>query len=479
MFLPSMPPHNRRAKTFLLAAILWSAGLFALLRAPVVERVLVLPLTALQQRAAEHYAGSPTAPIVVTLECSGTDVLALCLAAILACPVAWRVRIAGALGAFAFVMAMNTVRIATLGLAAASPAVFTTLHLQVWPAILLVASAGYVLAWMRIALGAGQGGATAPDGTLPDLARRFAPRAAVVLVAFALCGPWIAASEALLAAGAVVAGAAGIILGSAGVAATVTGNVLATTRGAFVVTPECLATALVPVYIAAVLTARRSARWRAAALAGAVPLFGALAVVRLLLLALPPAIADSPVILVHGFHQLVLAMAAVALLAYWREPSGPNRRPRAARRTGLAIGAAVAAAIVAGGPLTAFVLAVARFVAALASHTLADLTNPGDAQGALAVLPAYQACLLLALAIAAKLGWRRVVPALAVLLVSQVFFLVALGEVADHAGLVAHALLLRGWGVAAPALLTLSMIRSAPPATGTLLPLRPAADGPR
>jgi exosortase/archaeosortase family protein len=464
---------------FLLAAILWSAGLFAVLRAPVVERALVVPLTAAQQRAAEHYAGSPTAPIAVTLECSGTDVLALCLAAILACPVAWRLRIAGALGAFAFVMALNTVRIATLGLAAASPAVFDALHLQVWPAILLVASGGYVLGWMRFAVGSGHRGATAPDGTVQDLARRFAPRAAVVLVAFALCGPWIAESEALVAAGGVVAGAAGAILASAGLAATAAGNVLTTTRGAFVVTPECLATALVPVYIAGVLTARRSAGWRAAALAAAIPLFGALAVVRLLLLAIPPAIADSPLILVHGFHQLVLGVVAVALLAFWREPLGPNRTARAARRTGLAIGAGVAAAVVAGGPLTAFVLAVARAVASLGSHTLADLTNPGDAQGALAVLPAYQACLLLALGIAARLGWRRVLPALVVLLVSQVLFLVALGEVADHAGLVAHALLLRGWAVAAPALLTLSMIRSAPPATGTLLPLRPAADGPR
>ena len=79
-----MPAEPRRATTFLLAALVWSLGLFALLRTPWVEEQLVLPLTQLQKQAADHYAGSPSVPIAVTLECSGTDVLALCLAAILA-----------------------------------------------------------------------------------------------------------------------------------------------------------------------------------------------------------------------------------------------------------------------------------------------------------------------------------------------------------------------------------------------------------
>ena len=57
-------------------------------------------------------------------------------------------------GGVAFVLGLNTVRIATLGHAAASPALFRALHLQVWPAILVLATAGYVFAWMRRALGA-------------------------------------------------------------------------------------------------------------------------------------------------------------------------------------------------------------------------------------------------------------------------------------------------------------------------------------
>ena len=313
----------------------------------------------------------------------------------------------------------------------------------------------------------------------PPLVRRFAPRAAVLLVAFALCGPWIARSEALLEAGAWTARAAAFLLAAAGLAAAASGNVLATSRGAFVVTPECLATALIPLYVAGVLTVRLTWPWRALALTAAPPLFAALAIARLLLLALPPALAASPLFLVHGFHQLVLAVTVVVLLALWREPPAPRRWARAAGRAGAALGAAAILAIVAGAALTSAVLGAARAVASLAPHTLTELAAPGDAQGALALLPAYQAGLLLALGMTAFAGWRRLLSAFGVLLASQVVFLVVLGELADHAGLVAHALLLRAWAVGVPVVLTLVMLRAGPPAAGTLAPLRPAADGPR
>jgi len=467
-----MPADPRRATTFLLAALAWSLGLFALLRAPWVEKRLVLPLTQLQKQAADYYAGVPSVPVAVTLECSGTDVLALCLGAILACPVSWRARLAGTAGAVAFVLGLNTVRVATLGYAAASPALFRALHLQVWPAILVLATAGYVFAWMRKALG------PTVQTDFP-LVRRFAPRAGVLLVAFALCGPWIARSDALLEAGAWTARAAAFFLTAAGLAAAATGNVLATSRGVFIVTPECLATALVPLYVAGVLTARLTWLARARALAVAPPLFAVLAIARLLLLALPPALAASPLFLVHGFHQIVLAVIGVVLLALWREPPARRRWTRAAGRAGAALGAAAILVIVAGAALTSTVLGAARAVASLAPHTLTELAGPGDAQGALALLPAYQAGLLLALGMTACAGWRRLLSAFGVLLASQVVFLVVLGELADHAGLVAHALLLRAWAVGVPAALTLVMLRAGPPAAGTLLPLRPAADGPR
>jgi hypothetical protein len=301
----------------------------------------------------------------------------------------------------------------------------------------------------------------------------------VFLFAFALCGPWIAQSKGLLEAGAWTARAAAFLLTAAGLVATTSGNVLATSRGAFIVTPECLATALVPLYVAGVLTARLTWPGRALALAAAPPLFAALAVARLLLLALPPALASSPLFLVHGFHQLVLAVALVVLLAVWLEPPAPRRWGRAARRAGAALGAAAIFAIVAGATLTSVVRGGARAVASMAPHTLTELTSSGDAQGALALLPAYQAGLLLALGMTAFVGWRRLLPAFAALLASQVMLLVILGELAEHAGLVPHALLLRAWAVGVPAALTLVALRAGPPAAAPLGPLRPAAEGAR
>jgi exosortase/archaeosortase family protein len=475
---PPMPAEPRRATTFLLAALAWSLGLFALLRSPWVERAFVLPLTQLQKQAADYYAGHPAAPISVTLECSGTDALALCLAAILACPVPWRARLTGAAGAVVFVLGLNTVRIATLGRAAASPALFQTLHLQVWPAILVLATAGYVFAWMRNVLGT-RVDRVHEEATLSPLLRRFAPRAAVLLAAFAFCGPWIAQSEALLGAGAWTARVAAFLLTTAGLAATASGNVLATSRGGFLVTPECLATALLPLYLAGIFTVRSTWPVRTLALLATPFLFTALAIARLLLLALPPILASTPLFLVHGFHQLVLAVTLVVLLALWREAPAPRRLAHAAVRASGAVGAAAILAIVAGTALTSVLLAAARAVASLAPHTRTDLTAPGDAQGALALLPAFQAALLLALGLTASAGWRRLLSAFGVLLASQVVFLVVLGELADHAGLVPHALLLRAWAIGAPVVLTLGMLRAEHPASGTLAPLRPAADGPR
>ena len=463
----------RRVTTFLLAALAWSLGLFALLRNPWVAGRFLLPLTELQKQAADYYAGSPATPIAVTLECSGSDVLALCIGAILACPVSWRARFGGATGGVALILALNTVRIATLGRAAATPALFGVLHLQVWPAILVLATAGYVFAWMREALGRTED-LDAEAGALSTLVRRFAPRAAVLLVVFALCGPWIARSEVMLAAGAWTASAAALFLTALGLAAAASGNVLATSRGAFSVTPECLATPLIPLYVAGVLTVRMTWARRVLGLTAGLPFFAALGVVRLLLLALPPALATSPLFLVHGFHQLVLAVIGVVLLALWREPAAPRRWARAAGRAGASLVAAAILGLVGGATLTSGVLGAAR---ALASP-LTELSAPGDAQGALALLPAFQAGLLLALGMAAAAGWRRLLSAFGVLLASQVGLLVVLGELASHAGLAPHVLLLRAWAVAVPVVLTLAMLRGQP-AAGTPAPFVPAAAGPR
>src|SRR5687768_8558027 len=84
------------AVKFALAAVAWSLGFFGLLRLGWTEAHAVLPFTRMQAAAAVELFGPSAMPVEVTLACSGADALALCLGAILAYPVRWRARLAGA-----------------------------------------------------------------------------------------------------------------------------------------------------------------------------------------------------------------------------------------------------------------------------------------------------------------------------------------------------------------------------------------------
>jgi len=464
------------AAIFPLKAVGWSLGLFALLRNPWVEGTFVLPLTRFQQTAAEFYAGPPRAAISVTVDCSGADVLALCLAAILAWPTSLRARLIGALGGFALILTLNTARIATLGRFAASPSLFNILHLEVWPAILVLATAGYVFWWMRGAVLAGETRTEGGPREFPvssSFARRFVALTALSLVIFAFCGPWIARSETLLVLSSWVAGEAALFLGIAGTAASATGPILTTSRGSFLVTPECLATALAPLYLALIFAAPLTWPRRLIALSAAPPIFATLAIMRVLLLALPPIIASSPLFVVHAFHQMVLAVIVVASLAWRGEPAGRRRWFRAATRATLAIAAALTFAVFAGSALTEALLRLAGTITSLVPHALSELTEPGDAQGALVTLFAFQAAFLLALGVSTFAGWPRLLRALAMLLMVQVFFLVILVQVVGRTGMMPHALLLRAWAVGAPTLLALVMLGVRRPLETPLLRLEP------
>jgi exosortase/archaeosortase len=121
-------PHTH-ARNFALRGLAWSLGLFGLMRLGWFETHAILPLTQFQARLAETGFGAPALPIQVTLACSGADALALCVGATLAYPVTWQQRLAGAAGGIGLVLALNTVRIGTLGRAAAAPSWFEALHL--------------------------------------------------------------------------------------------------------------------------------------------------------------------------------------------------------------------------------------------------------------------------------------------------------------------------------------------------------------
>lgn len=450
-------PHSP-AFRFALRAVAWSLGLFGVLRLSAVELYAVLPLTQFQGRLAERAFGAPSLPIDVTLACSGADAIALCAGAVLAYPVAWRKRLAGAAGGIALILVLNTLRIGTLGQAAASPSWFNALHIYAWPAVLALAVAGYVFAWMRAAdrrravqepAFAGGQAAGQPVEATRGVTRQFAVLTVAFVAVFTAAAPLYLESGGVLAAGAYMAGAAAWGLRAFGMEAIATGNVLATANGRFLVTQECITTPLIPVYLAAVCAYVARWRWRVPALLAAVPLFAALGIARLLVVALPATLVGSPVFLVHAFYQLLLAAVVVVAAACWRHGPGAIAWRRAA------LGAA------AGG---AFIYLLGPLYRRTLAWTLGSPLPLADPQGALALLPAFQIGLFVALSVAAlaTLKWRPVATGLALLALSQVGVFAALQFGLPGDGFAPHVREVRAWAIAGPLLVAALLIHDRP-----------------
>jgi exosortase/archaeosortase family protein len=448
------------ALRFALQGLAWTLGLFGLLRLAWLETHAILPLTQFQARLAEASFGAPTLPVQVTLACSGADALALCAGAILAYPVPWRRRIGGAAVGVALILALNIVRIGTLG-AAAGSRWFDPLHVYVWPAALTLGIAGYVFAWMRLAdAPAGRSRPTdghwgqtpvidlrtpSPGVPAPRLTRHFVLLSAAFVGLFIAGSPLYLESAGVLAVAAFTARAAALGLSLLGVQAAASGNILSTARGGFLVTQECLSTPLIPVYLAAVFSYSRSRSQLVLALVAAVPLFVGLGIARLLVVALPAALVGSPTFLIHAFFQLVLAAVVVVLAAIWRHGAGATAWRRALG--GVALGAVFLYLL---GPWCSRVITSAFWTG----------NRPDDPQGALALLPAFQIALYLALSLTTFTGfrWRAFTAGLALLAVSQIVLLAALHVVVGHAGLMPHVRDIRAWAVAAPVLLIAALV---------------------
>lgn len=441
--MPTATPRVRTdAARFALRAGAASLGLLGVLRLNWVAAHAVLPVTRLQAHIAASVFGAPAAPVDATLACSGTDAIALCLGAILAYPVAWRVRAAGAAGGLALILALNIARIGTLGGAAASPAWFDALHLYVWPAVLTLAIAGYVFWWMRHA----DGEAPVSPMQLPRPSTQFVALTIVFLLIFLVASPLYLESAAVLALAGVVTRAAAALLGLLGVTVHAAGNVLSTPGGGFAVTQECISTPLIPVYLAAVCAYSPTwRRWCAGVLA-TLPIFVSLGILRLLVLALPAQVA-SPAFLIHTFSQLAVAAIVVVIAAVWRH--------------GRTLGPAYAAVGIIGGVL--FVRCFGPlYTELMTSNAGAALPDP---QGAIAFLPAFQVGLYLALwaAAFAAVAWQRVLAGLALLGLTQAVGLLALGALATHTGLLAHVRDIRGWAIAGPVLILAAVVGRAQP----------------
>ncbi len=452
-----MPTDTARGRTdavkFALRAVALSLGFFGLLRLTWTEAHVVLPFTRVQAAVAAGLFGTPTLPVEVTLACSGAEALALCLGAVLAYPVPWGRRLAGAAGGAGLILGLNTVRIGTLGRMAASPMWFHTLHVYVWPAVLTLAIGGYVFAWMRSVdrrprepfLTGRPPSPLAAARLAPQPSRRFVVLTIAFLLLFLAASPLYLESASVLALAGFIARAAAATFGSVGVSAHAAANVLWTPRGGFLVTQECISTPLIPIYLAAVCAYSTTWRRLILGLLATLPLFTALGIVRLLVVALPDAVVASPVFLVHAFYQLLLGAVVVFLAALWRHG-------------GRAALACALAGVVAG---VLFVRLLGPFYTRIVTYAAG--APPNDPQGAIAFLPAFQVGLYLALWVATFVvtSWRRFLVGLAVLGLTQTAGLLALHALADDSGLTAHVRDVRGWAVAGPVLIFAAVVKVA------------------
>ena len=344
---PPDPPPSSGVLRFALTAGAWCIGLFGLMRLGWVERQILLPFAQLQERVADQLTGVQTDAVYVDASCSGGDAMALCLGAVLAFPATWSARLRGAGVGLLVIAAFNIVRIGNLSLLGDNLPLLDLLHVYIWPAILIVVAVAYVYAWMRRQMGPAASGAGPDPGVAwQGPARRFLLLTVVGTVAYFAAAGWVYESALLHTLGVWVAMTGAGILATLGVSATASGNIVTTTHGAFIVTQECIATPLIPVYVAGAL-AVPFARWQRVAALGAAPaIFFLLGVARLLVLALPTTLIASHTVAIHAFSQVLVAGLLVAGLAMLSARSVGRQNP--ARRAVGAIGVGIVAALAAG-----------------------------------------------------------------------------------------------------------------------------------
>ena len=440
---------------FTLVTGAWFVGLFGLMRLPWVERTLLTPFAQLQQGVADQLTGAPSDLVYADASCSGGDPMALCAGAILAYPATWGARLRGAAVGLTVITALNVVRLGNLSLVAEDGALLELLHIYIWPGILILAAAGFVYAWMGRQGTAADGGpgAGAAAGALPGdpvlgpAARRFLLLAALLVVAYFATAPFFYQSPAVDVIAGWIALAGGTILSAAGTTARVSGALIYTPHGAFVVTQECIFTPLIPLYLAGALAAPLGWKRRTAMLLATPAVFFALGVSRLLVLAVPAAVVGSYVTAIHAFSQTLVAVLLVAAAAF--ATAGAARRGAARAAVAIALGAVAAfAAAPVLGALAGGATAGLEALAGLALHAFAD------DQGAWAILPAFQVGLFTALWIAVAGGgrsWRRALLGLGGVVLAQAVLGVLVGALAHNYGFNPHVGLIRGWALVLPA----------------------------
>ncbi len=420
-----------------------------------VQANVVVPFARWQGLVVERLLVGGPLTVNVDPSCSGLDVIALCVAATLAYPVEWRRRLTGAALGVVGLLVLNAVRIASLASASQSN-LFQTLHVHVWPTVLVVATGGWVLWWIR--------SVEHGDAFRNATARRFVGWSGVLLAVYAATLVLLAETPVLAAIARRAADAAAVVLNGVGIQAVVTQQLLQVGAMHYLVTPDCVVTPLLPLYVAAVLTLATDWRWRVAGVAAAAPLFASLAVLRLVTVAVPMALAGPSLVMTHAFNQVLAGVVVVLALALVTR--GTNSRGAA-----VAIAAAVSVALVlmlvASGPLIARAwVGLLDVIGTPVPPGLDPSTRDGDGQGALLLLPAFQLCLLAAaFGVAGRLtAGGRWVLALVALLCIQLFTLAALGWLSSRGVQPVPALLIRAWALGVPVALVMLIGRASPSA---------------
>ena len=352
-------------------------------------------------------------------------------------------RIQGAALGLGLILILNTVRIGTLSLVVDRRDFFNLLHVYVWPAVLIVAAAAYVFAWMGSSL-RGSAPALVTPGAEAAFSKRqtleFLGLTSVLVLAFFLSSPWLMTSAAVLEIARWATLTAAAVMTALGVSAEVAGNSLKTSSGMWVVTQACVATPLVPVYLAAVALLPISVPRRTMAALAALPLFILLGSARLLVLALPAALVGSHATAVHAFYQVL----AAAVIVIWFALRSPTRGTTALRA-------------LAAGTVSAYLVGrIGRAWLWPAAERLSESLHLGhawvDAQRALALMPQFSAGLFVALWLAVRRPVRgsSLLKAFALLALCQVSALVIIGELAIHSGIALPIAGLRAASLALP-----------------------------
>jgi len=383
--------------------------------------------------------------------CSGLDVMALCLAATLSYPVRWRRRLSGAAIGMLVLLSLNLLRIATLGGASETPW-FAPLHVNIWPMLLVAATAGWVVLWIRMADRA--------SDVLSPVARRFALWSALMLAVYVVAVPVLTDWQVLDHAARGAAGATARVLNVFGVEASVTERVLRARGTEYLITPDCITTPLIAFYLAAIFASSIPWRWRVLGLIVCGPLFAGLAVLRLLTVALPSVVLGTTLVVTHAFNQILTGIVVlVAAAVWWR-----GERPRA-QVIGTALLAAAVAGIVSATLGMLYARGWSRVLQALSAPVPPGLTpvaGDGDVQGAMMVLPIYQVALFVATwaVLRHRASTVRWSAAAVGLVATQFAFLILQGWMHAAGIRPLSALWVRGWAVAIPVLLIVAVCRT-------------------